>query len=541
MNREYASTLITSLLEWGVAEFYVCAGARNIPLVEVLVNLKSSQKIVFNHFEERSAAFYALGRIKSLQKPVAVVTTSGTAVGELLPAVMEAYYSGLPLVCITADRPRSYRGSGAPQVAEQNGIFGPYVSRCFDLEINEPFELRDISQTIPLHINACFDVPLQSGVLASLIAEDLQKSSETKMLQAIAPDLVFSSDSCINALDLKNINTQIDQLMHFLEQSKSLIVICAQLKEQTILALIHFLKKLNCPVYLESTSHIRESNFLSNIKIYSPDTLWINAKESKFEIDSVLKIGGTPTHRIWRDLDETYKDISVLSINENFFSGLSRAKNIHASLECFFELSTKRNFKKIQNKNVNLFLNKDKLHYKNIYKNICSVKKSEENFVNTISKIIPKNSRVYIGNSMPIRNWDLYATHEEKNLIIEASRGLNGIDGQISTFLGFASESAPSNWGIFGDLTALYDFSGLWILKQRPQLKVNIIVINNSGGKIFNRVLSGKEGEFCQNTHTLNFKYFAQMWGISYKKITSATQLKNLKYDTCQLVEIITN
>ena len=127
MNREYATQIITKLLEYGVAEFYVCAGARNIPIVEVLLQIEHAKKIVFNHFEERSAAFYALGRIKQIAKPVAVITTSGTAVGELLPAVMEAYHAGLPLVMLTADRPKSQRHCGAPQTTNQKNIFNALV------------------------------------------------------------------------------------------------------------------------------------------------------------------------------------------------------------------------------------------------------------------------------------------------------------------------------------------------------------------------------------------------------------------------------
>ena len=88
MNREYSSKIIEKLLAWGVEEFYVCAGKQDIPLIEAVCAIQSETKMVFNHFEERSAAFYALGRIKSTKKPVAIITTSGTAVGELLPATM---------------------------------------------------------------------------------------------------------------------------------------------------------------------------------------------------------------------------------------------------------------------------------------------------------------------------------------------------------------------------------------------------------------------------------------------------------------------
>ena len=202
-------------------------------------------------------------------------------------------------------------------------------------------------------------------------------------------------------------------------------------------------------------------------------------------------------------------------------------------------MSTKRKLKKIQNKNENIFLQYDRESYDATVKNNFRRCLSETSFVNQISKVIRTNSRVYIGNSMPIRHWDMFATHENKNLLIEASRGMNGIDGQLSTFLGFACESAPENWGIFGDLTVLYDFAGIWMLKQRPNLNVNFVVMNNFGGKIFSRVLSGQEGEFCQNCHELDFKYFAKMWRLSYKKITNPAQLKKLNLKTSSLIEII--
>jgi len=518
MNREFSSRIISKLLAWGVAEFYVCAGARNFPLVETLLNIKSDKKIIFNHFEERSAAFYALGRIKSLKKPVAVLTTSGTAVGELLPAVMESYYSGLPLVCITADRPRSHRGTGAPQAAEQNGIFGSYVSACFDLEIGEDFELPLYNYSQPIHINVCFDEPLRSGVL-----------NPPRLFCNVKRDLFCQYDY---KFDLKKLNL-------FINKSKSLIIILSHLKLKKNGTLITFLKALDCPVYFESTSNLRECTQLNHLKIYSADNIWKNRKTSSFNFDSVLKIGGTPTHRLWRDLDEKYKDIKVFSLNEHIFSGLPRAEHITTNLSVFFDLSIKEKLKKITNKNVNKFYINDKKTFENQKELIKKFPNSEQAFFYYLSAKIKNKSRVFISNSMPIRYWDLCATYKQKNLYIEASRGLNGIDGQISTFLGFACEFSAQNWGIFGDLTTLYDFAGLWMIKQRPKLRINLVVINNSGGKIFRKMLPGWEGEFCQNNHNLNFKNFAQMWDLKYVKIVSPNQLKRLKCHNNLLIEII--
>ncbi len=137
---EIAARVIAEVRAAGVREFCVCAGSRNAPLLAVL---GASDARLYSFVDERSAAFFALGRIKLHGAPVAVVTTSGTAVSEMLPAAVEAYYSGLPLVLISADRPARFRGTGAPQSIEQVGIFGVYAETL----------LESWSQMRPLHLN----------------------------------------------------------------------------------------------------------------------------------------------------------------------------------------------------------------------------------------------------------------------------------------------------------------------------------------------------------------------------------------------------
>ncbi len=130
-NAQLAAAVIEAAMRSGVTEWVVCSGARNLPLVEVLMALPEDRRgTVWNFFEERSAAFFALGRMKmSTSARVAVITTSGTAAAELLPATIEAHYSGHSLLLITADRPVEFRGTGAPQAIEQSQLLTPFVSR----------------------------------------------------------------------------------------------------------------------------------------------------------------------------------------------------------------------------------------------------------------------------------------------------------------------------------------------------------------------------------------------------------------------------
>src|SRR5438477_4553812 len=135
-NIAAARAIIERVRGLGVVDFCVCGGSRNAPLIAALAS-------GYTFVDERSAAFFALGRAKRDGKPVAVVTTSGTAAAELLPATIEAFYSGVPLVLITADRPARYRGTGAPQSIEQVGLFGIYATT----------ELEGWNRRAPLHIN----------------------------------------------------------------------------------------------------------------------------------------------------------------------------------------------------------------------------------------------------------------------------------------------------------------------------------------------------------------------------------------------------
>ena len=146
-NLELARRLIDDVRAAGTTEFCVCAGSRNSPLLAVLGDEK-----LFSFVDERSAAFFALGRAKLHGNPVAVVTTSGTAVAEMLPAAIEAYYSGIPLILISADRPARFRGTGAPQSIEQLGLFGVYAETS----------LEGWTRRKPLHLNIEFDEPLLS-------------------------------------------------------------------------------------------------------------------------------------------------------------------------------------------------------------------------------------------------------------------------------------------------------------------------------------------------------------------------------------------
>ena len=508
-NLELASHVLNALIAQGVREFCICPGARNAPLITLL---SSAQKIgvkLYSFYEERSAAFFAVGRIRRTSAPVAVITTSGTAVGELLPAVMEAYYTQLPLVLITADRPRRYRGSGAPQAAEQVGIFGIYSGFEFDLEGDERVDLSSLSWDCPVHLNLCFDEPLLDTQFIEF-CESLPGSLQKRESQM---DFHFDSSS-------------MTRVREFFQSVRHPLVIVGMLKPEEQESVVELLQVLQCPTYLEATSGLREDHRCSPFQILLSDRIRERMNESSYPWDGVIRLGGIPTLRLWRDLDVELKDMRVLSVSEASFTGLGRASSLATgrldvlSQQIIQELT--KLLWKVEAEKHSKFMELDQQSQAHLKKLFTSEPDSEPSFFHALSVAIPKKSIVYVGNSLPIRQWDLAATHDDRGFDVWASRGLNGIDGQVSTFLGYA-QSHSKNWAILGDLTALYDLPGPWILSQLKDLRMNLVVINNGGGKIFSRMF---QDPVFQNHHSFGFKAWADLWGLDYECWERAEQIQ---------------
>lgn len=507
INQALAQRVLQVAINHGVREFCVCPGSRNSPFVNLLIN--NPFLTLYYWFEERSAAFFALGRIKRTKRPIAVITTSGTAAGELLPAAMEAYYVGIPLMLITADRPRHFRWTGAPQSAEQVGIFGVYTSFDADLENDETLELSRWDQKGPAHLNVCFDEPL------------LSKSTEFLALELPNQDSKFQL----------SISHSHHKLHEFLSNVTRPLAIVSTLKEEDRQAVVRFLCHLKIPVIIEAVSGLRGHASLRHLEITRTERIWTNASQADYAIDGVLRIGGVPTVRLWRDLEDKKNELSMCSINDVPFSGLSWGNHICAPLAQFFNDFVLPNHLSIAS--ATSWLIADHAYRQKLNLLLEEFPLSESSLIYSLSQKISPNSFVFLGNSLPIREWDLTANDTTQSFEIMANRGLNGIDGQISTFLGLARNDVD-NWALLGDLTTLYDMAGPWILEQLKDIKVNLVVINNGGGMIFSRMYSGKE---FLNCHQLSFEPLARMWNLPYQSWHTIPE--DVASETSQLIELV--
>lgn len=494
--------VVSHLISYGVVDFVVCAGARNLPIIELLQSQKKLTQ--WSHFEERSAGFFALGRTRATGEPCCVVTTSGTAVAELLPAVIEAHYQSRPLIILSADRPKNYRGSGAPQAIEQVDIFSDYVESSIDIE-GEELDLNAWSGRRPLHINLC-----------------LEESPKVEITEYEIGDFIPTRE-----------RFQVGQLVNFLQNTwDGLVVALGGLEPEDREEVFYFLKDLGVPVVADATSGLREAcakNLVAN-----PEKLIHSSMLGK-----VLRIGEVPVGRFWRDL-ENLKDIEVMSISRSSYSGLARESTlvtgqISRILKGVGKIDSIGDVSDLLKENTRDWGVVDEL--------LERYPDSEPAMIRAASWYAAAGQAIYLGNSLPIREWNSFAQREIFMEYIYANRGANGIDGQVATWLGWAAE-LENSCAVLGDLTTLYDMAAFSLLEQVGKGGKVLIVVNNSGGKIFSRLERVKSMpqavvDSITNAHQTGFSHLAAMWGMEYYKCPSSESIDWEFDDHAKLIELI--
>lgn len=496
MNGSEEELVIAKLLGAGCGEFVVCGGARNAGLVALLEAAEGIE--VWKHFEERGAAFFALGRAKDTGRPCAVVTTSGTAVAECLPAVIEARYSSLPVIVLSADRPAEFRGSGAPQVIEQEGIFGNYAARKLD----------EWNGHGPLHLN----VPLEEG--------SVEVAPWQAEVEGFLPE---------------RLSFEVRSLRDFLDHGvfRGIIAMVGGLEPEDREDVYFFLKDLGIPVIADVNSGIRETlgDLLVSEKSFSGNLP-----------GRILRLGEVPVGRLWRDLEEN-PGVEVLSICKNGLPGLAReSKVIHAEVGRVI-----RGLGPVETVgDVRDDFPKARPHYALVDEKLEANPDSEPGLLGLLSVYATTGESLFIGNSLPIREWNEFGQRETPYARVFANRGANGIDGQLSTWLGATAET-PDSWGVFGDLTTLYDLAAPAMLPQVEQNGRVLVVINNGGGRIFDKLphLSGlTEGQrkAIVQPQEFSLRSWAEMWGMDYLRIESREGFDDLEGgDKTLVVEIVPN
>jgi len=489
-NGILAAEILAALHAAGVRTLCVCPGGRNAPLVLAADATRGTFEVI-SFFEERSAGFFALGRSRRDDAPVAVITTSGTAAAELLPAVLEAAHSGLPLIVVTADRPRRLRGTGAPQTIDQLPLFAAARAPVLDLET--PGQLGRLPPIAgPLHLNVCFEEPLGGAPLVP----DWTTAPE----KPAGPAAWMNEDDARAACDA------------FFARVRRPLVLVSSLRPHEASALAPWLASLESPLYLEAVSQLRGHPALQRSSLQGGERILLTPA-CRQACDGVLRIGGVPTPRLWRELETLEQPI--LHVSGVNLPGLARAEPV-VPLDHFVGLCAA--YAPPGGQHGALF-DLDRAARAFLDAATADEPHSEAALVFALDEKLARDARIFLGNSLPIREWDLIAPRRTDDRTIFANRGVNGIDGLVSSALGLADPTRPTA-AIIGDLSALYDLPGLWPAAQMPDASLTIAVINNGGGDIFKRMF---KSQAFLNSHGLDFRGWATIFGWDYALMKTAT------------------
>lgn len=430
-------------------KIFFCTGARNHDLLKVF----DKHDVKFE-YDERMASFKALGMSKVSHLPVAVCTTSGTAVAQCVPAMLEAYYSELPLVLISGDRPKKLHGTGSPQTIEHEALTRSCRRSYVEIELSElqDFTIGDLE--FPIHINVLVD------------------------------------DTVPHNMELKHHET-LEGFNQFLSNKKKPLFIFSH-ENKSMRPLIEKFKEYKLTFYAETLSGAHD---LSDIKTEKKLIELFNAGF----FDSVVRIGHTPLTKIWRLLEKS--PLPVFHFDSRNLSGLSFGEVLAMDSE---ELFKSQHFWKLIGKLLPYPIADETVWQLNELYNKYPM--SEISHLKLINELLPENSSVYLGNSLVVRFFELT---QSKKLEVFGNRGVNGIDGQLASAIGLAMGSEKHIYCILGDVTTFYDLSSM---REMPA-NLSLIVINNRGGRIFDMLKLDKR---IVLEHEFDFKDIAQGMNLTY-------------------------
>ncbi|WP_298844202.1 2-succinyl-5-enolpyruvyl-6-hydroxy-3-cyclohexene-1-carboxylic-acid synthase [Clostridium sp.] len=479
----YIAALVDELYQLGVCEVVISPGSRSTPLSILFCEHDFN---IFINVDERSAGFFALGIAKEQARPVVLVCTSGTAVANYLPAIVEAKYSGVPLILLTADRQPELRNVGAPQTIDQNNIFGNFTKYYEELALPEESEsmyryVRVVMQRAfasamskeygVIHIN----VPLRDPLIPDLSKLDFTVGRSKNKFEYIQGEKQGSLDNLI----LKN---------------KNGIIICGgDAYSNYHKEVIEMGERLKAPILADPISNLR--NYSNDIIIDSYDAFLKNDNiKRELEPEFIIHIGQVPVSKRLQQFLTMHQEVLYIQVGESF-----KYCNPSLSTKRFIATSPKLFAESICTENSNReYLDKWLRYQKQMREKLKRAKDEEHLFegklIQELQSMLPEKSRLVVANSMAIRDMDYFFEARNQNIKVLCNRGANGIDGTVSTALGISIANHPTVL-LTGDLAFYHDLNGLLIGKTH-KLNLIILLLNNDGGGIFRYLPQSKENHF---------------------------------------------
>ncbi|MDQ8203685.1 2-succinyl-5-enolpyruvyl-6-hydroxy-3-cyclohexene-1-carboxylic-acid synthase [Pelagicoccus sp. SDUM812003] len=545
---QWASVLVETLRRKGVEYAVTCPGSRSSPLTFAFARCHGVEAIPI--LDERSAGFFALGLAKRSGKPVALVCTSGSAVANFFPAVVEASELGIPMIVLTTDRPPELRHCAAGQTIDQLKFFGGYVRSSIELAVpeNDLELLRYLRQTVahqvdkalhgdpgPVQINAPFRDPLTptevEGFQPRLEPSELASFCSQVALQQVAPTGEWSLpdewSQCGEGIILVGPNAPVDE--------------ASWLSNVGALA-----DALQWPLLADGMNPIRyrAKDFPSLVSGYE-FLLRSDRLRDELKPKRVLVLGSYPTCKLlrsWlakldlptlilaersRNLDATHSRSQTVALDLAKTAVSAPTRESGAFLEAWLAADART-----------MGLLSDRMQAESAF--------FEGKLAWMLGSILPENSTLCVSNSMPPRDLEFYLPKNDRRVRVFSSRGANGIDGILSTALGVAHRQGPA-YLLIGDLALLHDSNGA-LIRNVFRGSLTLLLLNNAGGGIFEALPAARfddvfEKHFATD-QAIDFANWARTYGFEHRRVDSWSELAKLVPQTkpgIRILEITTN
>ena len=572
---EYIAALVDEFYQLGVRHAVFSPGSRSTTMAMLFTEYEGFE--TYMNIDERSASFMALGIAKAHKEPTVLVCTSGSAVAHYLPAILEAQYSGVPLIVLSADRPHTLLHVGAPQTVDQQKIFGTAVNYYEELAVPQEdhyytyprqvarkayMKAMDIKKG-PVHIN----VPLFEPLVPELDHKHFEAGrSPYKVFKPNYGDVFSYQNRSNNTSNPSNVskasnvsytkNTTDNNSNPLLVQYKKVLILAGpQIDVNEVESIHSFAENLQAPILADPLSNVRrwhktdaiDDNHEFNIN-RSNDTDMTQKKQfsdvviSTYDAfladkelwpvlkpDCVIQFGQMVVSKRVQQMVASWDNVEYIEINPTMDSMNPTGKttiHMQASIDMFTHLYA---VKKESNAYLNSWQSLEVAGKAQLSTAIEEPSCFEGRTIRELQQHIPDNSQLLVANSMTIRDFDYFWFSGESDAVLYGNRGVNGIDGIVSTALGLATNGQPT-YLVTGDLSLFHDLNGLAVAKTH-NLNLTIILHNNDGGGIFEYLPQKGTKHFdylFSTSQGLDYSGAAKLYGCGHTKISSPDELSHV-------------
>ena len=572
---EYIAALVDEFYQLGVRHAVFSPGSRSTTMAMLFKEHEGFE--TYMNIDERSASFMALGIAKAHKEPTVLVCTSGSAVAHYLPAVLEAQYSGVPLIVLSADRPHTLLHVGAPQTVDQHKIFGTAVNYYEELAVPQEAHYYTYPRQVarkaymkamdtkkgPVHIN----VPLFEPLVPELSRNHFEAGRSS--FKVVKPNYrgVFGCDNrkklphINNAVDIAHGNDGTNEINDLFERYERILILAGPQIDIDEANTIHsFGAALQAPILADPLSNVRrrynsadnqsnkEGIDTNNVVISTYDAVLAGqALWHELKPDCVIQFGQIVVSKRVQQMIASWTDVEYIEVNPTMDSMNPTGKttiHMQASIDVFTHLYGKNNNSDTY---LNIWRRLEQAGKKQLSTAIDEPHCFEGRTIRELQKKIPEDGQIFVANSMTIRDFDYFWFSGESKAVLYGNRGVNGIDGTISTALGLAVNGRPT-YLVTGDLSLFHDLNGLAVAKTH-NLNLTIILHNNDGGGIFEYLPQKGTKHFdylFSTSQGLDYSGAAKLYGCGYTKISSPDELSSVLAKIGQesgvhIIEIPTN